>query len=774
MLKGKMMFRLIILIGCWLGAFSGFPQKSSFYLKNELAAARAGEPVVLSRADFENRYGPGKPGEVPVLKLAGGQQIHIQTDDLDCDGKWDELAFTVNIEGNSSLRIEAAWAAKDKAPVYEKRTQVYLGKENKDGSFSEVTRAEAPRGLDGFPTLYQSEGVGWENDKMAFRVYFDCRNVKDLFGKLKPELILNKAGTPELGDYHVLAPWGMDILHCGSSLGAGGLALVEDDSLFRLGSTPVYQYIKITEGPVRTIFELRYRDWEVMGKKYEAVERITLWVGKYWFRSEVTVREFSGQKQLATGIVTTKLDHDPVHFQANPDYTAILTHGKQSLNNDILAMAVMAPTREVAGIGRTSNTDFYKLGYQTVPAKSFSQIISETFYLSQRITSDTPSTHYFFAMWGLENPAWKGAENVKEYICKEAEKLSTPLTIESLRNEKIFKKSTIKKSMNAAALWQLEHPKHELDDWTNGAFYAGIMAAYETVHSNKLYQAMIDMGETNGWKPGKRLHHADDYAICQTYIDLYRLEKDRKMIQPMIDSINKWIATPYATGGIRKICWWWCDALFMAPPVLVKLGLTLGNKSYLDLNDRLFRETVELLWNEEESLFARDLNYVWGYATKDLKEANGKKVFWSRGNGWVMGGLTRILKELPLDYPNRGYYLDIYKKMAKRVASLQLEDGLWRASLLDPGSYPGGEASGSGFYCYALAWGINNGILDRATYLPVVRKAWTGLNFLITGEGYVGWVQPIGADPQKNFSPASWELYGTGAFLLAGSEVIKL
>ena len=161
-------------------------------------------------------------------------------------------------------------------------------------------------------------------------------------------------------------------------------------------------------------------------------------------------------------------------------------------------------------------------------------------------------------------------------------------------------------------------------------------------------------------------------------------------------------------------------------------------------------------------------------ACLDLKEANGRKVFWSRGNGWVMGGLVRILKELPKDYANRDYYLVLFRKMAKRIITLQQSDGLWRASLLDPASYPGGEASGSGFYCYALAWGINQGILEKDVYLPVVEKAWAGLNSLLTPEGYVGWVQPVGADPQKNFSPASWENYGTGAFLLAGSEVCKL
>jgi unsaturated rhamnogalacturonyl hydrolase len=129
---------------------------------------------------------------------------------------------------------------------------------------------------------------------------------------------------------------------------------------------------------------------------------------------------------------------------------------------------------------------------------------------------------------------------------------------------------------------------------------------------------------------------------------------------------------------------------------------------------------------------------------------------------------------LPADYANRSFYEKQFREMAARIAPLQQADGLWRASLLDPEAYPGGEASGSGFYCYALAWGINNGLLDKQTYLPVVKKAWIGLNSLIQPDGRVGWCQPIGADPKKNFSAESWEVYGTGAFLLAGSEVIKL
>ena len=349
------------------------------------------------------------------------------------------------------------------------------------------------------------------------------------------------------------------------------------------------------------------------------------------------------------------------------------------------------------------------------------------------------------------------------------------MTVFAAKNkDKIFRPKQIKKAMITAASWQLDHPKHDLYDWTNGAFYAGISAAYKTTGDKKYLTAMVEMGEKTQWKPGPRLEHADDHAICQTYIDAFRVKKDQKMIAPFIETMDKFLVTPYETNGIQQITWWWCDALFMAPPAMVKLSMTTGDKKYMERSDQLFHECYDLLYNKEEHLFARDLNYVIKGDANDRLEANGKKIFWSRGNGWVMGGLVLVLSELPKDYKERGFYEKIYMEMAEKIASLQHADGLWRASLLDPASYPGGEASGSGFYTFALAWGINNGLLSKEKYLPVVQKAWRGLNSVIQPDGHVGWCQPIGADPRKNFTAESWEVYGTGAFLLAGSEILKL
>lgn len=341
------------------------------------------------------------------------------------------------------------------------------------------------------------------------------------------------------------------------------------------------------------------------------------------------------------------------------------------------------------------------------------------------------------------------------------------------QQDKCFKPKEIKKAMIKAAMWQLAKPTHELWDWTNGAFYAGVSAAFKTTNDVKLMEAMIKMGEANQWKPGPRLQHADDIAICQTYLDVFRIKKDKAMVQPFIDTMDKFLNTPFQAKGIENITWWWCDALFMAPPALVKLSTTTADQKYMAKSDELYRQTYDLLYDKEEHLFARDLGYVIKGDASDRREANGKKIFWSRGNGWVMGGLALILSELPKDYIERPFYEKLFKEMAEKIASIQQEDGLWRASLLDPESYPGGEASGSGFYTYALAWGINNGLLSSDKYLPVVQKAWKGLNTLIQPDGHVGWCQPIGADPRKNFSADSWEVYGTGAFLLAGSEIIK-
>ena len=330
-------------------------------------------------------------------------------------------------------------------------------------------------------------------------------------------------------------------------------------------------------------------------------------------------------------------------------------------------------------------------------------------------------------------------------------------------------------AMKAVADWQLAHPsKHALTDWTQGALDAGMMALSDLPAGKKYEDAMLQMGATNDWKLGPRLYHADDHAVGMTYAELYMKHKTPIMIRDMQRCFDAILAKPsqsvldFTVRGCQSR-WSWCDSLFMSPPAWLRLYVVTGERKYLDFMNAQWWATTDFLYDKEEHLYYRDSTY---FPSKRL-EANGKKVFWGRGNGWAMAGLARVLQYLPKDHGDRARYEALFKAMAEKIRSLQQEDGLWRASLLDPASYPLKETSGSGFYCFALAWGINNGLLDRPTYEPTATKAWAALVDCVQDDGRLTHVQPIGADPKK-FDPTSTEVYGVGAFLLAGSEMYKL
>lgn len=115
----------------------------------------------------------------------------------------------------------------------------------------------------------------------------------------------------------------------------------------------------------------------------------------------------------------------------------------------------------------------------------------------------------------------------------------------------------------------------------------------------------------------------------------------------------------------------------------------------------------------------------------------------------------------------------LFRSMAARIASLQQEDGFWRSSLLVPGAYPTPETSGTGFHVFALAWGINEGLLDAADYLPAVRAGWAALVGAVDINGKLGWSQPPDVEPGASREGRS-DPYAVGAFLLAGAELHRL
>ena len=328
-----------------------------------------------------------------------------------------------------------------------------------------------------------------------------------------------------------------------------------------------------------------------------------------------------------------------------------------------------------------------------------------------------------------------------------------------------LKPPAIQKAMRKVADWQLHTAESRFStDWTYAALYDGMLAATRATGDPRYADSALKFAEATGWKLGPRFAMADDEAVAQVYLEFYLEHPEPQRLTAIKEEADKLLRRP---DDPQKDLWWWCDALFMAPPALAHLAKATGDTRYLDYMDREWWITSAHLYDPAAHLYSRDASFL------DQHEKNGAKLFWSRGNGWVLAGLARVIPYLPEDYPSRPRYVEQFRQMAKEVASIQGEDGLWRSGLLDAGAYPRPEVSGSAFFTFALAWGINAGLLDRKTYEPVVAKAWKGIVGHVYADGRLGSMQKIGGAPGE-VSPGGSYVYGVGAFLLAGSEVYEL
>jgi unsaturated rhamnogalacturonyl hydrolase len=344
------------------------------------------------------------------------------------------------------------------------------------------------------------------------------------------------------------------------------------------------------------------------------------------------------------------------------------------------------------------------------------------------------------------------------------------------KKEPLFTQAYVLDIMQKTATWQLNNWatngfKREKWDWTNAAAFTGIMELARISSDSVYLKFLKSVGDDLDWNTGRRRFHADDYCIGQTYANLYMLYHDPNMITAFRKLADSILAQPHTESlewknRIAEREWAWCDALFMGPPALAYLSTATGDTRYLDTAVRLWWKTTDYLYDKSEHLYFRDQSFF------DKKEKNGQKVFWSRGNGWVLAGLVRMLQNMSAGHPERKRFEELFGEMAKRIADLQQPDGSWHASLLDPGSYPIRETSGTGFYTYAILWGINNQLLKKKKFFPVVEKAWRVLTASVHPDGMLGYVQAIGAAPGQadNYST---EVYGVGAFLLTGSELYR-
>ncbi len=384
---------------------------------NDTSIERIDEPVIISRSDLEKQTGEISTRFVPMLVAENGMVVPSQVDDINGDGKWDELFLLVNVPAHSQTRLAVSLVNPGQLPAFIQRSNVWLASPQDDGSYKEVTEAKRPditRENHGQTRqLFQFEGPGWENDRGGFRIYFDDRNGIDIFGKTTEIMVLENVGIDE--DYHVLQDWGMDILKVGASLGGGSIALDVDGDLHRVAPGSDGSYKLITNGPLRSIFQLRFDNWNIEGNQFNVLHEITMYGGAWYYQSKVSVEGNAQDINIVTGITTLDLDDKQANFT---DYengvVSLSTHGQQAIEGEYLGMAVML------------EKDDY-LGYDYLDENA--EDIVHSFIVRMK-TGEKPASFNFYSAWELSDPDFASAEKFEDLLKADAMRMGSPVTVE--------------------------------------------------------------------------------------------------------------------------------------------------------------------------------------------------------------------------------------------------------------------------------------------------------------------------------------------------------
>ncbi len=365
--------------------------------------------ILLTRGEISN-WTDIPEGMLPFLQSRKGENLPCQVDDVNGDGVWDELFAPIDMAPHQQKKIILSFVKTADYPEFRTRTNLRLGDATRPG-YPEMTTASRLEGVsfDNYggvtAAAYQMEGIAWENDKVGFRNYLDQRNGMDIFGKLTEEMVLDSVGIAGGPSYHDPDAWGMDILKVGTSLGAGGIGYMYNDSIYRVGDSGSGRYQLVFEGSQRSRFNLSFNNWSVDGKEVNVIHQIEISAGKHYYESSVSFSGSDIEMDLVAGIVNMKSDE--LHVAKLGDHhTALITHDFQSEDSSMLAMVLMVPNQYLIRYGES---------------KELGEGITQTYYVVLEAREGDQVPYRFYALWEKEDARWSSLDEVVEFLEDEAD-----------------------------------------------------------------------------------------------------------------------------------------------------------------------------------------------------------------------------------------------------------------------------------------------------------------------------------------------------------------
>jgi hypothetical protein len=410
-----------LIMGLLLFAACNTEDKVVLGIFNPLESEREDGTLVFTRRTLSN-WSEIPAGKLPVLVMEDGTYVPSQVDDVDGDGQWDELFALADISSTGQMNLRLQWVEENTYPEFDVRTNLRLGDASLPG-YPELQRAERLENVsyDNYSGVtsaaFQMEGPAWENDKVGFRNYMDQRNGMDIFGKTTSRMVLDSVGVSGGPSYHDQADWGMDVLKVGTSLGAGALAYMYEDSLYRLGDNGKGTYRVIFEGSQRSRFALEYTNWSMGDMQVDVRQDIEITGGRHYYQGSASYSGAEENLRLAAGIVN--MNSKEMHlFDAGENHVALLTHDYQAEDSTLLGMAIMVPKEYHKGNGESPESG---------------DGITQTYYLLMDAFPGDPVPYRFYSFWEREDPRWKSMDEIKAYLEVEAERWTQSIVFEVLQ-----------------------------------------------------------------------------------------------------------------------------------------------------------------------------------------------------------------------------------------------------------------------------------------------------------------------------------------------------
>jgi hypothetical protein len=396
---------------------------STIILSNASNIELVDKAVSIKRSVIDKTYTQNFP-----LLICKTDTIPTQVNDLDGDGKWDELFVVANFASKEKKIVQLKWV--NEAPKFPIRTSVRFGKREAENiplqpATSETVNAHQVYKKLGFQK-YQTDGPSWENDKVGFRHYLDGRNAKDVFGKKIPAITpedvgINSAGAVE-DNYHVMHDWGRDIFPVGTSVGLGGYALQINNEITRLGiiGTDTLNNIEnttfkiVAEGPVNSVLNYKYSNWKASGNQYQVNETTSIWPGMYAFKNTVKIKGITGKETFLIALSNINNQNGLKVIEVGK-WVCLIQHDYLTYKREwILGTAIIVPKKDY-------------LGYIEAPKTGQ---LTDSYFAKMKIVENTSIRYFAVAGWELSaDKNFKDAQYFTDYVTNLAKQLAIEITV---------------------------------------------------------------------------------------------------------------------------------------------------------------------------------------------------------------------------------------------------------------------------------------------------------------------------------------------------------